>query len=497
MTATLETPVAGIQTPRIHLVPAYAYTEADYAVRLITKYGVVPDAWQTLTLEPWLARRASGLWACPANGLSVPRQNGKNYALEAREIYGMVALKERILHTAHEVRTSKNHFKRMLKYFGREEGGHPDLVAMVASISKTNGEEAIYLKNGGELRFVSRSKRAARGFSSDLLVIDEAQELDDESYEAILPIISASPNPQQIMTGTPPGPTANGEVFTRMRNDGVEGIDLLLSWLEWSADKKHDISAETTWGSTNPGYPHRISAETITGERSRMSEDSFRRERLGMWSTAEASTVIDMDHWRGLVNSLSPEDPVAFAIDVAPDRSSASIGIAGYVKWVDPDTYINPDGEETDAVHIEIAHTAKGTGWIVDKMVRYKNAYGPCVVIVDEKVGAGELIIDLKRAGVRVETVTGADISNSWGMFMDRVNNRTLVHADMPVLDTALMNATTRTVLSGYAWDRRNVHADITPLVAVTFAAYGLVKKRKPRTKVENPEGQERMMFFS
>lgn len=491
MTAILETPVAGIQTPYIRLVPAYAFTEAEYAVRLITKYGGPPDDWQEDILEPWLARRLNGLWAFTANGLSVPRQNGKNYALEAREVYGMVVLKERILHTAHEVRTSKNHFKRMLKYFG--EDGHPDLKAMVASISKTNGEEAIYLKNGAELRFVSRSKRAARGFSSDLLVIDEAQELDDESYEAILPIISASPNPQQIMTGTPPGPTANGEVFTRMRNDGVEGTEALLSWLEWSADKADDTGAESTWAKANPGYPHRISAETITTERSRMSEESFKRERLGMWSSTAVSTVIDMDHWGALVNDVAPEDPICFAIDVAPDRSTATIAIAGYVKWVDPDTDINPDGDESDVVHVEVAYTAKGTGWIMDKMVKFKDAYGPCAVMVDEKANNGQLVLDLKRAGVRVTTITGPDVSGSWGTFMDRVKNRTLVHADMALLDTALMNAKTRPVLSGYAWDRKNVHADITPLIAVTFAAYGLVQKRKPRTKVENPQGQEQM----
>jgi hypothetical protein len=215
-----------------------------------------------------------------------------------------------------------------------------------------------------------------------------------------------------------------------------------------------------------------------------------------MWSSSELSTVIDMDLWRELVNYQAPEDPVAFAIDVAPDRSSASIGVAGYVKWVDPDTDLNPDGESKYVVHAEVAHTAKGTGWIVEKMVRLKEAYGPCVVIVDEKVGAGELILELKRAGVKVQTVTGADVSNSWGTFMDRVNNRTLVHADMDLLETALLNATTRKVLSGYAWDRINAHADITPLVAVTNAVYGLVQKRKPRTKVENPEGQQSMMFL-
>lgn len=493
MSTIYVTPSVGSQAPSYSTQLVYSDNDWQDCIDLVTEYGGAPDTWQTLPLEAWLARRPNGLWAYTKNGLSVPRQNGKNYALEARELYGLYVLEERILHTAHEVRTSKAHFKRMCKYFEDV----PDLKKLVKSISKTNGEEAIYLTNGAELRFVSRSKRAARGFSSDLLVIDEAQELDSESYEAILPIISASPNPQQILTGTPPGPKASGEVFTKLRNNGIDDTAIRLSWFEWSADKGCDLDSEESWAQANPGYPHRISKETIEDERDSFVDDaSFARERLGMWSDVAASTVLDMEQWETLVNHIAPEDPIAFAIDVAPDRSTASIAIAGYVKWMDPDLLRNPNREIVDAVHIEVAYTGKGTGWIVDKMVKYKNSYGPCVVMVDEKANNGELILDLKRAGVKATTISGPDVSGSWGTFMDRFNNRTLVHADMPLLDTALLNAKTRPVLSGYAWDRKNPHADITPLIAVTFAAYGLVQKRKPHQRVDNPSGQEPMMFL-
>lgn len=482
MTAILETPVAGIQTPRISHVPAYVDNDYRDAIDLITVYEGPPDYFQELLLEAWLGRRPNGLWAAPANGGSVPRQNGKNYALEARELYGMVVLKERILHTAHEVRTSKNHFKRMLKYFG--DDGHPDLKAMVSSISKTNGEEAIYLKNGAELRFVSRSKRAARGFSSDLLVIDEAQELDDDSYEAILPIISASPNPQQILTGTPPGPTANGEVFTRMRKDGVEGNDLLLSWLEWSAEKNCDLDSEETWAQANPGYPHRISAETITTERSRMSDDSFGRERLGMWTEIGSTGVIDMDLWSALGEAAQMEDPVVFAIDVNWDRTRAAISVAGYLRQKNPDTQDTIVKTRINAIADEA-----GIDWVVDRMVALTEQHRNLGVVIDAGSPASSLILKLKRKRVKVIETGTRDMTRACGDFMDMIRDGTLSHGNQASLTNACAVAKKRKVGDAWAWDRNNHNEDISPLVAASLAAYGLsLKKRPTQTTAETPE---------
>ena len=52
----------------------------------------MPDAWQQLVLDDWLAASAKDEWKHPVAGLSVPRQNGKNALLEMRELFGMVLL---------------------------------------------------------------------------------------------------------------------------------------------------------------------------------------------------------------------------------------------------------------------------------------------------------------------------------------------------------------------------------------------------------------------
>ena len=116
-------------------------------------------------------------------------------------------LGEKFLHTAHEVKTARKAFLRIASFFENARQ-YPELVALVKEIRKTNGQEAIVLSNGGSCEFIARSKGSGRGFTVDVLVCDEAQDLTDEELAALLPTISAAPlgNPQVIFTGTPPDP---------------------------------------------------------------------------------------------------------------------------------------------------------------------------------------------------------------------------------------------------------------------------------------------------
>src|SRR5690606_7171925 len=175
-------------------------------------------------------------------------QNGKNAVIEIRELYGMIALGERFLHTAHEVKTARKAFLRLAGFF-QNALEWPELAAMAKEIRRTNGQEAIVLTNGASIEFVARSRGSARGYTVDVLVMDEAQELTDEQLEALLPTISSAPtgNPQQLLAGTPPGPGTPGEVFTRTRSAGVEGKDPRLCWHEWSVDGEYNVADHALW----------------------------------------------------------------------------------------------------------------------------------------------------------------------------------------------------------------------------------------------------------
>src|SRR5690606_31162118 len=134
-----------------------------------------------------------------------------------------------------------------------------------------NGQEAILLKNGGSIEVIARSKNSGRGFTVDVLVMDEAQELKEDELEALMPTTSAAPlgNPQWIFTGTPPGPSASGEVFTRVRRESLEERPSRLSWHEWSPiGSNYDLDDRSLWRMTNPGVDSgRLQLDVVEGER--------------------------------------------------------------------------------------------------------------------------------------------------------------------------------------------------------------------------------------
>src|SRR5690606_4998206 len=86
------------------------------------------------------------------------------------------------------------------------------------------------------------------------------------------------------------------------------------------------------WARANPALGIRISEEFVRREREALGDEEFARERLGIWVDIDdlAEHVIDPDDWAGCREPASRlSGPVAFSFDVAPDRSSASIGAAG------------------------------------------------------------------------------------------------------------------------------------------------------------------------
>jgi phage terminase large subunit-like protein len=207
-------------------------------------------------------RWASVRWAVgdSPSGCGVPRQNGKGALIEARELAGLLVFGEQsIIHSAHEQKTARVGFDRIRAYFDN----YDDLRKRVKQVGTALNREYIELRSGQTLRFPARSKGAIRGFSIDCLMLDEAQILGDSAWQAIQPTISARPNPQTWLLGTPPTPLDDGAVFERMRRAGLEGKDHRLCWCEWSAPEKADLDNVDVWAQANPALGHRISVDAV------------------------------------------------------------------------------------------------------------------------------------------------------------------------------------------------------------------------------------------
>lgn len=466
--------LTGAQPPRVRHAPPRVGPLGDVVVGTARNVGLPLDIWQAdVILDALSVDAVSGRWLTPRVAVSVPRQNGKGAIIEALEIaflLGVFGDARVAIHSAHEYKTAQNGFQRIASYFetipvlarAREEGRVKIGVSTAREFIAVTGPDGVTRT----LKFMARSKGSGRGFSADLLILDEAQELSEQVWAAILPTVSARPNAQVWLFGTPPDETMNGEVFARFRENGLAATDPRLAYFEWSPEPDADPADPAVWAQTNPAYPHRISLETIRDEFLSMDLDTFVRERLGGWDASLSYAVIPEDTWEALVGQSDPEGRVVFSIDVNPERSRASIGVAGFL----------PGG---DRVMVQAIENRKGTDWIVPRLKELTGRWPYVSIVVDTAGPAAALLPELKAAKVRrLVTITTGEVVQAVGGFYDAVMAGKILHPGQPVLDEAVAAARKRPLGEAWAWQRRATDSDITPLVAVTFAHYGLAVKR-------------------
>lgn len=225
LTSPLGLPVDG-RRPRVETHPAYVDTFGAEAGELMRRAGRPLDPWQQDAVDLILAVRDDGRWACFEYCEWCPRQNGKGGILEARVLAGLLLLDEQlIMWSAHEYKTAMEAFKRLLvllRGLGRKLSDNLyEVDGIFLKIVGTHGEEGIErLDTGARVKFVARSKGSGRGFSGDLIIIDETFAYTQVQQDALMPTLSARPNPQIIYTSSPPLTTDSGEVMWKLRERG-------------------------------------------------------------------------------------------------------------------------------------------------------------------------------------------------------------------------------------------------------------------------------------
>lgn len=451
--------------PRVRSVPPYATSAGAEAVELAASVGLMLDPWQAQILTDSLGERSDGRWSAFRVGVIVPRQNGKGCIIEARELAGLFLFGERlIMHSAHEFKTAAEAFRRIRDWVDNTD----DLRRRVKKITTSHGEEGIELTSGARLRFVARSTGSGRGFSGDCVILDEAYALTSEQMAALLPTLSARPNPQLWFTSTPPlDPTA---FLLNLRRAGLEGQDR-LAYFDYGADANCDLDDRALWAATNPAMGIRIQEEFVAAERETLPDAEFARERLGVWPVLAADALISPEEWAELADPGSKTaGQLAFAFDVTPMRDHAAIAVFG----------LRNDG----LGHAELIEHRPGTDWLVNRLVELKTKHNPVAICMDAAGPAGSFLLPLEKAGVLrsadpdkprpgdLIVPTARDVAGGCGALVDAVRQRTVRHIDQHELNTAVGGAKTRPLGDAWAWARRAGSADISPLVAVTLARW-------------------------
>ena len=461
----------GSQEPSVRIAPEYLTSDGLDAIKVLSLGGFHPDPWQSDLLDDWLAIAPSGKWACRTCGGSVPRQNGKTGILEARAEAGMILYNEQVVYTAHLQKTATETFEEMAIFFDS-----PKIRTYVKDIKTALGREQIVLKSGARVKFLARTRNGGRGQHGDLLIFDEAQELDANAQASFLPAISASLNPQVVYTGTPPDAESDGTVFRGIREKAIAGETKTVAWFEFSVSEIGNVKDPKRWAATNPALGRRILLSTIESEVEQMDEDTFARERLGWWSPIISKKVdyaIEEDVWDACSSSaVAPEGKVGYGVKFSPDGSEVALCVA-----------VVPQEGPARIELIDRRPTGLGTQWLADWLnERYQKA--SCVVI-DGRNGVDVLVDKITSVWKYKGSVirpNAKEVIAAVGNLTDSLNEQTVTWFDkQDALRESATTATKRPIGGGWGFGGE----DSAPIEACALAFWGAKNsKRDPNRKM-------------
>lgn len=460
--------------PAFCTFPSYVKTLGPEVADLCSLAGYVPDDDQRMALDLAFATNAGNRSVAFELAMVACRQNIKTAFFKMCAL-GWLFLTDQqlIVWSAHEFPTATEAHRDLADLIE----GCDAFRRRVKRIYYGNGDQSIELLTGQRMEFKARTRTGGRGLSGDKVVLDEAFALQPAHMGALVPIMSAKSvhGDPQLFYGSSAGLEASA-VLRGVRDRGRTG-DPGLVYIEWTDDLPGDceepacdhklnregcrLDDEARWERANPALGRRISLEHIRKERRAMPPEEFARERLGWWDEDPfADGAFPDGAWDAAkMQAQFDSRPVTFAVEVAPDRDWASIGACG----------TTPDGK----MLVDVIDYRPETGWIGARLTELVEKHGTVGLIVQKSSPAGSLIPDLLARRVQITEVQTQEYAQACGAFYDAIVTRELGHLNQPELNVSVRGVRKRAAGDASAWDRRKSGLDISPLVAVTLAAWG------------------------
>lgn len=471
--------------PAYHTGPEFTQTLGPEVADLATDAGFTPDPEQRLGLDLIFALDRQSKSAAFEVGVVACRQNLKTGLFKQAALGWLFITEQRlVVWSAHEFNTALEALRDMVALLD----SCAYLSRRVKRVLYANGQESIELTTGQRLIFKARTKSGGRGLTGDKVVLDEAFALRPDHMGALLPTLSARPDPQ-VVYGSSAG-LVGSDVLRGVRDRGRRGSSPRLGYLEWGAPQvpceedpcDHEVGVEgcaldrrDLWQMANPllGRTREngtgLTEEYIESERQAMPPHEFARERLGWWDepgTAEAFGPGKCE--LGETRERPTAKVGALALAASFDLTKGCMGAAAH------------DG---DVVYLKPLAHGPGTGWLVAeaKALQVKHRVD---VVVDSRGPAASLIPHLQRERVRLKIADTSDVLDACADLFNAVRNERVHHGGDPELDDAVAGAVKRPVGDRWAWGRKQSTSDISPLEAVTLAAWHAKSAPKRSTKV-------------
>ena len=492
----------GVTQPRIFTPPlrklnqstSLGYACIEYAEKVLRK-ELYP--WQKFALIHALeiAGSLKGKWTFRFRTVLflISRQNGKTVLSEviASFFLNMLGV-ESVFGTSLSLDKAEEVWEAVI----RDQEDIPDLSQDIERVSRTNGNKRLILTDGRQYKVGAPTRRAGRGDSNDLVMLDEIREHRDwETWSAAAASTVAKPNGIIMCFSNAGDP--DSIVLRQLRSQAVAAIDgkeaqnfggevdsKSLGLFEWSAPDGAKTDDMKALAQANPALGYGLLTErALMSNRSTFPENKFRSECM----CQQVETILPQpfpdgawDACLDMASNIPLESDVYFGIDLSEDRRWTSIGVCG----------LRSDGNW----HIEVVARAVGTEWAID-WFRARAMRGKIRLAFQGRgapvTGLAEQICSIQ--GVERFAIEGSDLSASWGRFWDGVaasdpatkrGGKKIFHLQQPVLDTPAKTMQLRQMGGGVALpDRRKSPDDIAPLFACIMAFAAATKTEKENAK--------------
>ena len=500
----------GITEPRVYTPPLRELTPETTAGFEAIEFAEGVLGLELLPWQKWLLIHALETIDAPDGWefrfqtviVLVGRQNGKTTLGAVLSLFFLYCLRTGlVIGTAQDLEQAEDTWSMCVEM----AQSNPELSEQVAHVWYTNGSKRLQLTGNRDYRVRASTRKAGRGKSADLVLLDELREHQTwAAWSALSKTGMAKKSAiRWCMSNAGDGTSVVLRHFRLKAHASLGDPDVIakdaamdeqpededastVGLFEWSAPPDANKWDKEAWAQANPSMGYTVPVRNIRAACADDPDDVFRTECLCQWVTASVTPPFPIGAWEAGVDNASmiaDDSPLWFGVDVSDDRTKASVAVCGM--------------RADRSWHVELVAYRAGVGWLqgwfADRAEKYRGmkvamqSRGAPVAGMADIIGAVE--------GVEIVPCQGADVAGWCGRFWDAVAaldpNRDgdavqvppVYHRPQPALDMAANVAATRPLGDGaWAWDRKKSLEDVSPLVAATMA-YGAatsVEKQRP-----------------
>ncbi len=429
---------------------------------------------------------------------TVARQSGKTMLMLVLALWHLYALDSpTVIGTAQDLANAEKAWGEAVEWAQSIE----ELEELIEKVSLGH-PKVMRLLTGCQYRVAAASRKGGRGFSGDLVLLDELREHQSwDSWSAVTNTMNARPKAQAWAfsnagdalsvvlrylraqahrdLGWPDG-DADADILEGLdeeMQDYLNQADEVLGWFEWSAHPDAKRTDRTAWAQANPSLNHVEVVENCVTERAiaaalRTNPPSqFEIEVLCRWMSMAEAGPFPEGSWREtLDNDAAPaaDTPRMICLAMSWNRSKC------YIARAARDAEGNPV--------VGIAADRNGNDWVIPWLIENRGTYSGIVIqsngapetsLVDDITNAR--LPDGTAANLPVVAWAGPDLGSATGIMFDRLDKRRIRHLAHPGLDSAATSASVK-VLSQGAWviDLAASPSDAAPLKAAIGAVWAV-----------------------